>query len=171
MRTVLLFVEHELNGREVARTLEALANLRVDGERELDVTVVVPYLAQWGVPLMLDVAAARGLPASRPLGDSRHDAALARDSARQTLEHALSAVREGGHVVRGELVAVREAVRDLAAEAAARQAKTVLVVSSPHRLSHLVHRDLEHRLRHAGVARVLRVHGVLATAALVAAGS
>jgi hypothetical protein len=45
----------------------------------------------------------------------------------------------------------------------------VLVVTSPHRLSHLLHRDLEHRLRHAGVARVLRVHSVMATAAQVAA--
>jgi len=55
------------------------------------------------------------------------------------------------------MVAVHDATGDLAAEAAARQAATVLVVSSPHRLSHPVHRDLEHRLRHAGVARVVRV--------------
>ena len=171
MTTVLLFVEHELNRREVARTLEALADLRLDGDREMDVTVVVPYLAHWEVPLMLEVAAARGMSASRALGDWHHDADQAMDSARQTLAHALSAVREGGHTARGELVAVREAVRDLAAEAAARHARTVLVVSSPHRLSHLLHRDLEHRLRHVGVARVLRVPSVMTTSAVMFAGS
>ena len=60
---------------------------------------------------------------------------------------------------------VREEVRDIVTEAVARRATTVLVVSSPHRLSHLLHRDLEHRLRRAGIARVIRVHGVDATIA------
>lgn len=157
MTTVLLFVEHELSGGEVARTLEALADLRVDGDGPVEVTVVVPYLVCWEAPLMLDMAVARGLPASRALTESRHDAELVRGSAHQTLGHVLQEVRDGGHVASGELVAVRNAVHDLAIEAAVRQVTTALVVTSPHRLSHLLHRDLEHRLHHAGVDRVLRV--------------
>jgi hypothetical protein len=157
MTTVLVFVEHELSEREMGRTLAELADLRVDGERDLDVTVVVPYHADWESPLMLDVAAARGMSASVARGDSRHDTAFVMRSARRTLEHALSTVRGGGHVARGELVSVRETVQDLTAEAGARHASTVLVGTSPHRLSHLLHRYLEHRLRHAGVARVVCV--------------
>jgi hypothetical protein len=159
MTTVLLFVEHELTGPEVARLRQELADLRVDGDGAVDVTVVVPYLVHWEAPLMLEVAAARGMSASRALADARHDADLVRASAHQTLTHVLQEVREGGHVASGELVAVRDAVHDLAVEAAASQATTALVITSPHRLSHLLNRDLEHRLRHAGIDRVLRVQG------------
>jgi hypothetical protein len=170
MTTVLLFAEHELDGREVTMTLEALAGLRSDGERQVDVTVVVPYPAHWPAALTLDLAAARGLSASRTVADSRHDAVVVRASALQVLHHVLSAVRDGGHVARGELVAVRDAVRDLTAEAAARRATTALVVSSPHRVSHLLHRDLEHRLRHAGVDRVVRVRPAAGKAARTRTG-
>jgi hypothetical protein len=165
MTTVLLFAEHELNEREVASTLEALADLRVDGEPQVDVTVLVPYHGHGPVELPLDVATARGMSTSRAIEDSHHEATVARGSAQRTLQHVLLAVREGGHVARGELVAVREAVQDLVAEAEVRRATTVLVVSSPHGFSHLLHRDLEHRLRQAGVARVIRVHGAGTTAA------
>src|SRR4051794_34190861 len=165
MTTVLLFAEHELNEREVASTLQALADLRVDGEPQADVTVLVPYHGRGPAELPLDVATARGMSTSRAIEESRYEATVARGSAHRTLEHVLLGVRRGGHVARGELVALREAVQDLVAEAAARQATTVLVVSSPHGFSHLLHRDLEHRLRHAGVARVVRVHGAGTTAA------
>jgi len=165
MTTVLLFTEHELNEREVTWTLEALADLRVDGEDPVDVTVLVPCAAHWSVPLMDELAAARGTPASWALGEAHRDAAVARASERRLLRHVLSAVRGGGHLARGELVAVREVVRDLVTEAIVRRATTVLVVASPHRLSHLLHRDLEHRLRRAGIGNVIRLYDVDATAA------
>ncbi len=165
MTTVLLFAEHELNEREVTGTLGALAELRVDGEHQVDVTVLVPCAAHWPVPLMDELAAAHGTPASWTLGDTRRDAAVARAEAHRVLQHVRSAVRGGGHLTRGELVAVRDVVRDLVTEALVRRATTVLVVSSPHRLSHLLHRDLEHRLRRAGITHVVRLHDVDATAA------
>lgn len=165
MTTILLFVEHELNEPEVTATLEALAELRVDGGDQVDVTVLVPCAAHWPVALGDVVVAAHGTPASWALGDARRDAAVAKTSARRVLEHVLMAVRGGGHLANGELVAVREVVRDLANEAAVRRATTVLVVSSAHRLSHLLHRDLEHRLRRAGIAHVVRLRGADAAAA------
>ncbi|MGZ5410710.1 MAG: hypothetical protein ACXWDJ_12005 [Aeromicrobium sp.] len=165
MTTVLLFAEHELNKREVTQTLEALADLRVDCDDEVDVTALVPCSATWPVPLMDDLAAAHGASASGALSDARHDGAVARTSARRTLRHVLSAVRRGGYPARGELVTARDAVHDVATEAVARGATTALVVSSPHRLAHLLHRDLEHRLSRAGIAHIIRVDGVGATAA------
>jgi hypothetical protein len=164
MATALVLAEHELSEREVTGTLKALAELRVDGEGQLDVTVLVPCAVHWPVPLMDDLAAAHGIPASWALGDTRRDGAGARAAARRVLQHVLSAMRGGGHRSQGELVAVRDVVRDLVTEAAVRGATTVLVVSSPHRVSHLLHRDLEHRLCRAGIAHVVRVHGVDETA-------
>lgn len=164
MTTVLLFVEHELNEREVTGTLEALAQLPVHGEPQVDVTVLVPSAAHWPVALSDVLVAAHGTPTSWALVDARRDAALAKTSARRTLEHALAAVRAGGHRARGELVTVHDEVKDIVTEAVARQATTVLVVSSPHRLSHLLHRDLEHRLRRAGIAHVMCLHTAHATA-------
>ncbi len=163
MTAVLLFAEHELTDREVSRTLDALAELRGDGEDPVDVTVLVPYAAHWPVALVDELAAARGAPAARALDDARHDAAAAVGSERRIMRHVLSAVRGGGHRARGELVALRDVVRDLVAEAVVRRATTVLVVASPHPLSHLLHRDLEHRLRRAGVAQVVRLRDVDAT--------
>lgn len=165
MTTVLLFAEHELNNREVTRTLEALADLRVDCDDAVDVTAFVPCSATRVVPLMDDLAAAHGVSASVALRDARHDVAVSRASAHQTLRHVLSAVRRGGYPARGELVAAHDAVHDVATEAVERGATTALVVSSPHRLAHLLHRDLEHRLSRAGIAHVIRVDGVGATAA------
>jgi hypothetical protein len=165
MTTVLLFAEHELDQAEVAGTLEALAGLRVTGDSPVEVTVLVPYCASRPVALMDDVAAARGSSASRAFGDARQDAAGARLSAQQTLRHVLWAVRKGGHVARGELVPVHDVVRDLVLEAAARQATAALVVTSPHRVAHLLHRDLEHRLRRAGVRHVAQVEVVRRSAA------
>jgi hypothetical protein len=165
MTTVLLFAEHELNRLEVAATLEALAELRLDGERPVDVTVLVPHQAHWPVALMDDVAAARGSAASPAFEDARRDGAVARREAGQVLRHVLSSLHVRGHAARGELVPVHEAVRDLVTEAAAREAAMVLLVSSPHRLAHLVHRDLEYRLRRAGVLRVVRVATARPTAA------
>jgi hypothetical protein len=164
MTTVLLFVEHELSAREVTKTLEELVNLRVGGEDQVDVTVLVPCPSLWSAALMDDLAATRGPRASRGLG-ARHDAAMAKASARQIMRHAESALRRAGHPARGELVAVREVVRDLVTEAVVRRATTALIVSSPHHLSHLLHRDLERRLRRAGIGNVIRVHGVDAAAA------
>jgi hypothetical protein len=97
MTTVLVFVEHELSEREMGRTLAELADLRVDGERDLDVTVVVPYHADWESPLMLDVAAARGMSASVARGDSRHDTpALASPAPRPRAPVASRRGRAGG---------------------------------------------------------------------------
>ena len=55
---------------------------------------------------------------------------------------------------------MRDVVRDLVREAVVRRATTVMVVSAPHRLLRLVHRDLEHRLRRAGIAHVTRLHEI-----------
>jgi hypothetical protein len=161
MTMVLLFAEHELTRREVTETLQALAALRVDGDGQVDVTVLVPCSATWAVTLMDDLAASHGSSASSALGDARHDATVAMGSARRTLRHVLSAVRGGGHHARGEVVTARDAVRELATEAVASGATTAVVVSSPHRLSYLLHRDLEHRLRRAGLAHVVRLGGRL----------
>ncbi len=160
MTTVLLFVEHELDDREVTATLRALAELQGEGRDKVDVTVLVPCATHRLVALSDVLVAAHGTPASWALGDARHDVALARTSARRTMEHVLAAVRARGHRASGELVAVREEVQDIVREAAARRATTVLVASSPHRLSHLLHRDLEHRLRRAGIPHVRRLDGV-----------
>jgi hypothetical protein len=170
MTTILLFVEHELNHREVTETLEALAGLRVDGEGPVDVSVLVPRSAHWPVPLMDDVAAAHGTSVTRAVADGRHDAAVSTAAARRILRHALTAIRGGGHAARGELVSAREAVRDLATEAAARRASTALVVSSPHRFSHLLHHDLEHRLRRAGIAHVIRLPSATIVAPVTGGG-
>ena len=163
MTSILMFVEHELNEREVTRTLEALAALRVHNEDLIDVTVLVPCAAHRQVPLSYVLVAAHGTPASWALGDARRDAALSTTSAARTVEHVLAALRAEGHRARGELVRVRGEVRDIVTEAVARHATTVLVVSSPHRLSHPLHRDLERRLRRAGIAHVVRLHSVDAT--------
>ena len=157
MTNVLLFAEHELNRAEVTEALEAFAALRVDGDHQVDVTVLVPCSATWTVALMDDLAATHGSSTSSAFGDARHDAAVARASARRILRHVLTSVRGGGHRARGEVVMARDAVRELAAEAAASGATTAVVVSSPHRLSHLMHRDLEHRLRRAGLENVVRL--------------
>jgi len=129
----------------------------------IDVTVLVPCAAHRQVTLSYVLVAAQGTPASWALGDARRDPALGTTSAGRTVEHVLAALRAGGHRARGELVTVREEVRDIVTEAVARHATTVLVVSSPHRLSHLLHRDLERRLRRAGIAHVMRLHSVDAT--------
>ena len=158
MTTVLLFTEHELDQDELTATLDALATLPLDGNGRADVSVLVPYPAHRSADLMLDVAAARGMSASRATADSHHEAAARQASADQVLRHVLSAVRGAGHVARGELVGVHNVVRDLVAKAASRGATTAVVVASPHWFSHLAHRDLEHRLRHAGLSQVVRVH-------------
>jgi hypothetical protein len=168
MTTVLLFVEHELSGPEAAATIGALADLSTDGEGPVRVTVLVPYGTAWAPTLMDDIAASRGSTAPRALGDARAEAALVRRAANQVLRHTLTTVRIHGHAADGELVPVRDAVRDLATEAAARDATTALVVSSPHRLAHLVRQDLEHRLRRAGVRRVVHVGAARSGAAVPA---
>jgi hypothetical protein len=165
MTKVLLFAEHELNRREVAEMLQALAALPIDGDDQADVTVLVPCSASWAVPLMDDMSATRGSSAASVLGEARHDAAATKASARRTLHHVLLAVREGGHHARGEIVTRRDAVHELATEAVAEGTTTALVVSSSHRLSHLLHSDLEHRLHRAGLAHVIRIRGFSATAA------
>src|SRR3954471_9213308 len=128
MTTVLLLAEHELDEPEVTGTLAALAELRVDGEDPVEVTVLVPCATHGTVPFMDGLAAAHGIPASWAVGDTRRDAADSRASALLVLQHVLSAVRGGGHHCRGDLVAVRDVVRDLAV---VRRATTVLVVTSP----------------------------------------
>jgi hypothetical protein len=155
MTTVLLFVEHEMNSAEMAMTLEAMADLRDGKEDPVDVTVLVPYATRWPTTLADGVVAVHGISAANASGDSRHDAAAA--TARRTLRHVLSAVRGGGHHAVGELVAISEVSRDVSAEVVARGVQTVLVASSPHRIAHAFHRDLERRLRRAGIAHVIRL--------------
>jgi hypothetical protein len=171
MTTVLLFAEHELDQDELTATLDALASLHPDGNGRADVSVLVPYAAHRSADLMLGVAAARGMSASRATADSRHEAAARRASADRVLVHVLSAVRGAGYVARGELVGVHDVVRDLVAEAASRGATKALVVTSPHRFVHLVHRDLEHRLLRAGLSQVVRVHSPQAAVAPSGEGS
>ncbi len=159
MATVLIFAEHELNMHEVAMMREALTELRDRSDGSLDATVLVPYESHRSTTFMDDAVAAHGISATRALDDARHDAATARASARRALRHVLAAVRGAGHPATGELVAVGDVARGLVGEAVARGSSTVLVVSSPHRVAHVLHRDLEHRLRRAGIAHVVRLDG------------
>jgi hypothetical protein len=160
MTAVLLYVEHELDDHEMAAALAALASLPGrDGDALVDVTVLVPYRDPHATSLMDDVAAARGAGAGAgtAMADARHEAAVARMVSRRTLEHVLAGLRDAGHACRGEIVPVNDQVRDLVAEATSLQAQAALVVSPRHRIQHLLHRDLESRLRSAGVPWVVHV--------------
>ena len=160
MTAVLLYVEHELDDHEMAAALAALASLPgQDGGAPVDVTVLVPYRDHHATTLMDDVVAARGASATSATADARHEAAVARVVSRRTLDHVLAGLRNAGHACRGETVPVRDQVRDLVAEAASQQARAAIVVSPPHRIQHLLHHDLESRLRAAGVPWVVHVDG------------
>jgi hypothetical protein len=166
MTTVLLYVEHELDAHELAAVLRALESLPGQGaDAPVEVRVLVPYRDHHTTTLMNDVVAARGASAASAVADARHDAAVARTVSRHTLGLTVTALQAAGHPCRGEIVPVRDQVRDLVAEASAAQAHAALVVSPPHRIQHLLHRDLEHRLRGAGVPWVVRVDGASAAQA------
>ena len=109
---------------------------------------------------MDEIAASRGAPAGRAVADLRRDSTIARTQARRALEHIVGVLRDEGIHAAGEVVPTRDQVRDLVAEAWGSNAAAALLVTSPHRISHLLHRDLAHRLRRAGLAEVVVVNGL-----------
>ena len=130
-RTVLVFAEHTPTAHELE---QAVAELR--GHDDVAVTVVLHHDP---VPRQERVDEHGGVTHD-------HLAAL------------VEALAVAGHPVSGELVS-GDVEHALLTEIRLRRADAVILLPGRHLLAHLVHRDLEHRLRHDTEVPVLTVTG------------
>ena len=154
MTKVLLYAEHALSDSERTSVLQALVALPFD---DVEVTVIVPFQGHSSGALMDEISASRGASVAAAVGDMRHDNEMARAAARRHLDHVVGDLRAAGIEAYGELVPTRDQVKDLVAEVTWSHAEAALVVAGRHGVAHLLHRDLEHRLRQVGLAPVIAV--------------
>lgn len=105
---------------------------------------------------MDEVAAARGMSYQAAAADMRAGRTETTTQARHRLSSVVASLRSAGHTASGELVAAGT-TRTVLAEVRSRRPDAVVLLNSQHRVAHLLHHDLEARLRQT-CDRVVSVH-------------
>ncbi len=156
MNHVLLYAEHEPHARELPALMSHLDGIDAGDTGPPELTVLMPLPSTTTGSLMDELAAARGLSYEHASHDLRAGRSAALVEASRHLASTLATLRSAGHAARGELVGPASA-RTVLREVRQRRPDVVVLLSSPHRLAHLLRHDLEARLRHAGTATVVAV--------------
>lgn len=147
---VLVFAEHDPSPMQLDELIRQLAALRDD-----TVTMLVHQRSALARPVTDELGSSE-IPS--PVRVARIPAQRSRPDADRGLIHAVDALHGAGHRATGAVVS-GSASRVLVDAVKARHPEAVILLIEQHRLAHLAHRDLEHRLLARTDAPVLTLIG------------